>query len=75
MSASIRTRLKAIERAMGVSDSKLAGVIDLLPGQAPIDALAGAGVGYWFISDVVTDEGFLGEVRRDGTREVHYAPA
>jgi len=71
MSASIRTRLKAIERAMGVSDSKLAGVIDLLPGQTPLDALANAGVGFWFMCDVKTSEGFLGEVRRDGTREVH----
>lgn len=71
----LENRLRAIEKALGASDGRLAGVIDLLPGQAPIDALAGAGVGFWFMSDAGTDEGFLGEVRRDGTREVHYAPA
>ena len=73
MTASLRTRLEAIERAMGQTDSKLAGVIDLLPGQAPIDALAGAGVGLWLILDEC-DGGCLGEVRRDGTREIHHAP-
>ena len=59
---------------MGKSDRKLVGVIDLLLGQKPIDALAGAGVGYWLILDEL-DGGYLGEVRRDGTREIHHAPA
>lgn len=72
---SIEARLQAIEKVMGASASKLAGVIHLPPGQSPLDALTGAGVGFWFMSDTGTDEGFLGEVRRDGTREVHHANA
>ena len=67
----LEKRLRAIERYMGRAESKLSGVVDLLPGQTPIDALAGAAVGLWMMFDPATDEGFLGEVRRDGTREVH----
>lgn len=75
MGTLLENRLKAIERFMGKAESKLAGYLDLLPGQKPIDALAGVGVGLWFICDPKTDEGFLGEVRRNGTREVHYGNA
>ena len=69
--ATLENRLIALERYIGKDESKLAGCIDLLPVQEPIDALAGAGVGLWLLVAAGTDEGFLGEVRRDGTREIH----
>ena len=72
MSASIRARLDAIEKALGASASKLAGVIELEINQAPLEGLAGAGVGYWLILDA-GERGYLGEVHLDGTREVHHA--
>jgi hypothetical protein len=72
MSASIRARLRAIEKSMGASDGKMCGVIELEINQTPLEGLAGAGVGYWLILDA-GEKGYLGEVRLDGTREVHHA--
>lgn len=72
MSASIRTRLKVVEKALGASASKLVGVIELGINQTPLEGLAGGGVGYWLILDA-GEKGYLREVRRDGTREVHHA--
>ena len=72
MATSFKRRVCALERAMGASDGRLMGVVDLRAGQSPLDALADAGAGMWFLSDPQTDEGFLGEVRRNGKREVHH---
>ncbi len=72
MSASIRRRLAALEGMAFAGDTQLQGVIDLLPGKTPLDALADAGVGFWLILDE-HDGGCLGEVRRDGTKEIHHA--
>ena len=70
MSASIRAHIWAIEKSMSASDGKMCGVIELEINQTPLEELAG--VGYWLILDA-GEKGYLGEVRLDGTREVHHA--
>ena len=69
----LENRLAAIEHAMGKTANRLAGALELTPGQSPFEALAGAGVGLWFIYDSDGNTAHLGEALPDGTREVHSA--
>lgn len=65
----LSNRLERLEKAMHSTDNGIAGVIELEPGQSPLDGLAGAGTGMWFILDA-GDEGSIGVVRRDGSKEI-----
>lgn len=63
-------RLQALEVGLAAVAGKLIGVIELEPGQQPLDALAGVSApGYYFLIDP-NQSAWLGQVDVDGTRNL-----
>ena len=69
--ADLERRLRRLEIAWQTTDNHLRGTLDVLPGQRPEDALAGAAPGLWLLTDAACNEGWLGQVNRDGTVTVY----